>query len=53
MSQIAYYGLDCSVCPAYMATLSGYKYSKEKIAQECSKIYNADISPERFLQTGS
>lgn len=52
MSQIAYCGLDCSRCPAYMATLSGNTYSKEKIALEWSKIYNADISPEEINCSG-
>jgi hypothetical protein len=51
-SQIAYCGLNCDECPAYMATLSGYKYSKEKIAQEWSKIYDADISPEDINCSG-
>ncbi len=46
MSEIAFCGLNCAECPAYLATLSGYEYSKKKIAQEWSKIYNVDISPE-------
>ena len=46
MSQIAYCGLNCAECPVYLATLSGYEYSKEKIAREWSKIYNTDISPD-------
>ena len=46
MSQIAYFGLNCAECPAYLATLSGYEYYKGKIAQEWSKIYDADISPD-------
>lgn len=46
MSQIAFCGLNCAECPVHLATLSGYDYSKEKIAQEWSKIYNMDISSE-------
>ena len=46
ISKIAFCGLDCMKCPAYMATLSGYKYSKEKIAQEWSKVFDADIDPD-------
>ena len=46
ISQIAYCGLNCAECPAFLATLSGYEYSKKKIAQEWSKIYNTDISPD-------
>ena len=46
MSQIAYCGLNCAECPAYLATLSGYEYSREKIAKEWSEIYNTDISSD-------
>ncbi|MCD4776042.1 MAG: DUF3795 domain-containing protein [Candidatus Aegiribacteria sp.] len=52
MSLIAYCGLDCSRCPAHMATLSGYEYSKGKIAQEWSKIYEKDIDPENIKCMG-
>ncbi len=46
MSMIAYCGLDCSECPVYMATLSGYKYSRKKIALEWSQIFNSKISAD-------
>jgi len=46
ISKIAYCGIDCSGCPAYFATLSGNEYSKEKIAQEWSQIYNTEINPD-------
>ncbi len=52
MSKIAYCGLDCDECPAYLATLSRNEYSKEKIAQEWSKIYNAKISSDEIDCTG-
>ncbi len=52
MQEIAFCGLSCLECPVYMATVSGYMYSKEKIAEEWSKIYNTDIRPDDINCTG-
>jgi len=46
MKGLAFCGLNCLECPAYLATLSGYSYSKEQIAREWSGIYGKDIRPE-------
>lgn len=42
---VSYCGLDCSVCPAYLAHKNGDQALREKTAPEWSKTYNADLKP--------
>jgi hypothetical protein len=44
-TDIAFCGLNCSDCPVYRATLSGHEPSRNKIADEWSKVYNTVITP--------
>ena len=43
---IAYCGLDCKKCKAYIATVNNDDALREKIAKEWSKLSNVDITPE-------
>lgn len=43
---IAYCGLNCFECPAYMATQNNDQALKEKTALEWSKMYNFTFTPE-------
>ena len=43
---IAYCGLNCEECPALLATRSGDYSLREKVAEEWSRMYNADISAD-------
>lgn len=52
MSGPAFCGLECGSCPAYLATISGYSYSRERIADEWSAIYGRRISPGEISCTG-
>ncbi|MEN8208680.1 MAG: DUF3795 domain-containing protein [Candidatus Fermentibacteria bacterium] len=49
---MAYCGLNCAECPAYLATLSGSEHSREKIAKEWSGIYNTEFSPDEISCMG-
>ena len=42
---LAFCGLDCSTCPAYMAHQNNDQVLREKTAPEWSKMYNADLKP--------
>jgi hypothetical protein len=42
---IAYCGLDCSKCDAYLATKENSESKREETAQKWSKMYKADIKP--------
>lgn len=43
---IAYCGLDCEKCDAYLATKSNDNALREKVAKLWSEWNNADITPE-------
>ncbi len=43
MSMISACGLDCSGCPAYLATIRDDQALREKTAQEWSALYRAQI----------
>lgn len=43
---IAYCGLDCATCSAYIATQKNDNNERKKVAEEWSKTYNANIKPE-------
>lgn len=44
--KIAYCGLDCSGCPAYIAKVNDDNEIRRKTAEEWSKMFNAEIKPE-------
>ena len=43
---IAYCGLDCETCEARIATITDDNILKEKVAEEWSKLNNAEITPD-------
>jgi hypothetical protein len=43
---IAYCGLSCSECPAYIAKKTNDDELRKKTAVEWSKMFNSDIKPE-------
>lgn len=43
---IAYCGLNCSNCIAYIATMENDDAKRATVAQQWSSAYNADIKPE-------
>ena len=45
---IAYCGLDCSKCDAYIATTEDSKAKREETAQKWSKMYRFEITPEKI-----
>jgi len=45
---IAYCGLDCTGCPAHLATLDDDDDQRRKVAQEWSSAYDTDIKPEEI-----
>jgi hypothetical protein len=45
---IAYCGLNCARCDAYMATQEDSHARREKTAQKWAKMYKADIKPEQI-----
>lgn len=49
---IAYCGLNCRECPAYLATKSDDLTLREKVAAEWSKMFNADIKAEEINCAG-
>lgn len=52
MSLIAYCGLDCEECPAFLAHRNDDQPLRERTAREWSKAYEADISPGQINCTG-
>ncbi len=49
---LAYCGLKCSICDAYLATWEDNDDKRKKIAQTWSKMYNHDIKPEQVNCNG-
>ena len=47
-NMIAYCGLDCEKCDAYLATVRDDQALREKTAKEWSKLNNAPILPEQI-----
>ncbi|MEJ5284807.1 MAG: DUF3795 domain-containing protein [Brevinematia bacterium] len=43
---IAFCGLDCSKCPAYIATIKNDDNERKKVAKEWSQMFHADITPD-------
>ena len=42
----AFCGLNCGMCPAYLATAAGSMEQREKVAAEWSVQFGAEIKPE-------
>jgi len=45
---IAYCGLDCAGCPAYIAKKNNDDELRKKTAQEWSKMFNVELKPEEI-----
>jgi hypothetical protein len=45
---IAYCGLDCSKCDAYIATVENSDTKRQATAQKWSQMYKSDIKPEQI-----
>jgi len=45
---IAYCGLNCTKCDAYIATQEDNRVKREETAQKWSKMYKADIKPDQI-----
>lgn len=45
---IAYCGLICSECPAYLATKADDNEARVKVAEKWSKEFGGDIKPEQI-----
>lgn len=43
---VAFCGLVCTECPGYIATQKDNDEERRKVAEEWSKMFNADIKPE-------
>ena len=49
---IAYCGLDCAQCDAYLATIENSDAKRIETAQKWSRMYQHDIKPEQIHCTG-
>lgn len=49
---IAYCGLDCSECEAYIATMNDDVQMREELAKKWSKEYNSEIGPDELICDG-
>ena len=49
---IAYCGMDCSKCDAYIATITNDSELKTKTAKDWSKLINAAILPKHINCNG-
>lgn len=49
---IAYCGIVCTECPAYLATTSDDDQQRRKVAENWSQQYNSDIKPEDINREG-
>ena len=45
---LAFCGLDCEQCDAYIATANNYDALREKTAKAWSELYNSPIKPEHI-----
>jgi hypothetical protein len=45
---IAYCGLDCEKCEAFIATKNNDNHLRAKVSEEWAKLYNAPIMPEHI-----
>jgi predicted nucleic acid binding AN1-type Zn finger protein len=45
---ISYCGLDCAICPAYLATVADDDKARDEVAKMWSKMFNADIKAEHI-----
>lgn len=45
---VAYCGLTCSECPAYLATQNDDDAERERVAKTWSEQYDSDIKPEQI-----
>jgi len=45
---IAYCGLNCSKCDAYLATIENNDAKKKETAQKWSKMYQFEMSPDQI-----
>jgi hypothetical protein len=44
-ARIAFCGLDCALCPAFLATRLGDQGLRQSTAQEWSRVYDSAIEP--------
>ncbi len=49
---IAYCGLECEKCEAFIATKNNDDALREKVAKQWAALYNAPITPEHINCTG-
>lgn len=49
---IAYCGLNCSKCEAYMATQENNDQKRDETAKKWSKLYGAEINPSQINCNG-
>ena len=49
---LAYCGLDCQQCPAYLATQNDDEALRQKTAAEWSAMFQATITPEQIVCHG-
>jgi len=49
---ISYCGLDCSQCPAYLATRSGDREALERVAADWSKQFDVEVPVEGVICDG-
>ncbi|MBA3010349.1 MAG: DUF3795 domain-containing protein [Proteobacteria bacterium] len=49
---IAYCGLDCLKCDAYLATRENNRTKRQETAEKWSQMYKHDIKPEQINCTG-
>lgn len=47
-AMIAYCGLDCSQCPAFLATRNNDDAAREKVARDWSRLFGMELKPEQI-----
>lgn len=45
-TMVAYCGINCSECPAYIATQTNDDTKRKQVAEEWQKVFNPNIKPE-------